>query len=55
MIEVMGGIEPPDHDPGSAELREKCGDCHKDLVAEYGGELLDAADNNGVDSFLRRQ
>lgn len=50
VIEVMGGIEPAKTmilealNSGKSVVT-----ANKDLVAEYGGELLDAADNNGVD------
>ena len=50
VIEVMGGIEP-----ARTMILEALNSgknvvtANKDLVAEYGGELLDAADNNGVD------
>lgn len=50
VIEVMGGIEPAKTmilealNSGKSVVT-----ANKDLVAEYGGGLLDAADNNGVD------
>ena len=50
VIEVMGGIEP-----ARTMILEALNSgknvvtANKDLVAEYGKELLDAADNNGVD------
>lgn len=50
IIEVMGGIEPAKTmilealNSGKSVVT-----ANKDLVAEYGGELLDAAENNGVD------
>ena len=50
VIEVMGGIEP-----ARTMILEALNSgknvvtANKDLVAEYGKELLDAAENNGVD------
>ncbi len=50
VIEVMGGIEP-----AKTMILEALNSgknvvtANKDLVAEYGRELLDAAENNGVD------
>lgn len=50
IIEVMGGIEP-----ARTMILEALNSgknvvtANKDLVAEYGKELLDAAENNGVD------
>lgn len=50
IIEVMGGIEPAKTmilealNSGKSVVT-----ANKDLVAEYGRELLDAAENNGVD------
>lgn len=50
VIEVIGGIEP-----AKTMILETINSgknvvtANKDLVAEYGGELLDAAENNGVD------
>lgn len=50
VIEVMGGIEP-----AKTMILEALNSgknvvtANKDLVAEYGKELLDAAENNGVD------
>ena len=50
VIEVMGGIEPARTMILEAlNAGKNVVTANKDLVAEYGGELLDAADNNGVD------
>ncbi len=50
VIEVMGGIEPAETMILEAlNSGKNVVTANKDLVAEYGGELLDAADNNGVD------
>ena len=50
VIEVMGGIEPARTMILKAlNSGKNVVTANKDLVAEYGGELLDAADNNGVD------
>ena len=50
VIEVMGGIEPAKTMILEAlNSRKNVVTANKDLVAEYGRELLDAAENNGVD------
>ena len=50
VIEVMGGIEPAKTMILEAlNSGKNVVSANKDLVAEYGGELLDAAENNGVD------
>lgn len=50
VIEVMGGIEPAKTMILDAlNAGKNVVTANKDLVAEYGRELLDAADNNGVD------
>lgn len=50
VIEVMGGIEPARTIILEAlNAGKSVVTANKDLVAEYGGELLDAAKSNGVD------
>lgn len=50
VIEVMGGIEPARTIILEAlNAGKNVVTANKDLVAEYGGELLDAAKSNGVD------
>ena len=50
VIEVMGGIEPAKTRSLEAlNSGKNVVTANKDLVAEYGRELLDAAENNGVD------
>lgn len=50
VIEVMGGIEPAKTMILDAlNAGKNVVTANKDLVAEYGGELLDAAEKNGVD------
>lgn len=50
VIEVMGGIEPAKtYILEALNSGKNVVTANKDLIAEYGKELLDAAQNNGVD------